>query len=38
MKVWIDQDLCGADGLCGDTCPSVFAMESELMARSVSTL
>jgi len=33
MKVWIDQDLCSADGLCSDTCPSVFAMGDDGVAH-----
>lgn len=26
MKVWIDQDLCTADGLCADIAPDVFVL------------
>ncbi len=33
MKVWIDQDLCSADGLCSETCPSVFAMGDDGVAH-----
>ncbi len=33
MKVWVDQDLCSADGLCSDTCPSVFAMGDDGVAH-----
>lgn len=44
MKVWIDQDLCTGDGLCGEICPDVFVLmpdgvayvrdESGIMAAS----
>lgn len=33
MKVWIDQDLCSADGLCSEVCPSVFAMGDDGVAH-----
>jgi ferredoxin len=33
MRVWIDQDLCSADALCSDTCPSVFAMSDDGVAH-----
>ena len=26
MNVWIDQDICTGDGLCEETCPSVFSL------------
>ncbi len=26
MKVWIDQELCTGDGLCGELCPAVFVL------------
>lgn len=26
MKVWIDQELCTGDGLCGEICPDVFVL------------
>jgi len=26
MKVWIDQELCTGDGLCGEICPAVFVL------------
>ena len=26
MKVWIDQELCTGDGLCGEICPGVFVL------------
>ena len=29
MKVWIDQDLCTADGLCEEIAPDVFIMDLE---------
>ena len=29
MKVWIDQDLCTADGLCEEIAPDVFVMDLE---------
>ena len=29
MKVWIDQDLCTADGLCEEIAPDVFVMDSD---------
>ena len=29
MKVWIDQDLCTGDGLCGEICPAVFTLSDD---------
>ena len=29
MKVWIDQELCTGDGLCGEICPAVFILCSD---------
>ena len=26
MNVWIDQDICTGDGLCEETCPSIFTL------------
>ena len=33
MRVWIDQGLCSADGLCSETVPSVFAMGDDGVAH-----
>ena len=33
MKVWVDQDLCSADGLCSETVPSVFVMADDGVAH-----
>jgi ferredoxin len=27
MNVWIDQDVCTGDGLCEETCPSIFVLD-----------
>ena len=33
MRVWVDQGLCSADGLCSETVPSVFAMGDDGVAH-----
>jgi ferredoxin len=30
MKASVDEDLCTGCGLCEDTCPEVFEMDSEV--------
>lgn len=35
MRVWVDQDLCSGDGLCGDTVPAVFTMGDDSFAHAV---
>jgi ferredoxin len=30
MKVWVDQDICTGDGLCAETCPSMFTMKDNI--------
>ena len=32
MKVWIDQDLCTGDGLCGEIAPAVFVLLDDGLA------
>jgi ferredoxin len=32
MKVWIDQDLCTGDGLCGEIAPAVFTLLDDGLA------
>lgn len=32
MKVWIDQELCTADGLCEDLCPEMFVLGDDALA------
>jgi ferredoxin len=33
MKVWIDQEYCTGDGLCGDVCAQVFEMGDDGLAH-----
>lgn len=30
MKVWVDQDVCTGDGLCEESCPSVFHLRDNM--------
>jgi ferredoxin len=32
MRVWIDQELCTGDGLCEETCPSLFELHDDALA------
>jgi ferredoxin len=32
MKVWIEQEFCTGDALCGDLCPEVFEIRDDSLA------
>ncbi|MGO9659971.1 MAG: ferredoxin [Acidimicrobiales bacterium] len=32
MKVWIEQEFCTGDALCGELCPDVFEIHDDSLA------
>ena len=35
MKVWVDQDVCTGDGLCEESCPSMFHLRDDVSYVSI---